>query len=264
MALELRVLALLLSAVTGGAQTAALDQGAQKSTQSPCDAWQTEFGRLSDADRGLLTQYGIVLRASWIISPALVSDCRERLGLEDFLRAALAGNVKRPQQEFLRQNQATVHRVLKKVWPKMGHSPAVPDDGAFNEEKWGILRYAELSPSNLIDLLRESLASDGLSGSFVDFVLTNPQLGIERDIEEIIRREERATTRRDRTSTTEIYCLALLYSMGRKDIPERLSRLSASKRASQIERCVITDLIEKIKAKERIHWQDVEILESQF
>lgn len=268
MARTFQVFVLFVSAASGGALAATPDQSPQRSspqrsTKSVCEAWQARFERLSDTDRGLLMQYGILLRGSWIVSPSLVGECRDRVSLEDFFRAALAGSVGPSQRKFVRQHRATLSRVLRKVWPELGHSPAVQDDGAFNEEKWGILRHAELSSSDLTDLLRESLVSEGLSGAFVDFVLTNPQPGIEPDIEEIIQREEKATSRRDRTSTTEIYGLALLYSMGRNGIPEQLARLKASERTSQIERSVISVLVARIKAKERIHWHDMEVLESQ-
>jgi len=210
----------------------------------------------------MLLRYGIILRKGWIVSPALVDACSQRLGIEDYFRASVGGEVGPSQREFARRNPALLAHVLKRVWPELGHSPSVHDDGSFNQEKWGILKYAGLPATDLADLLRQSLASDGLSGGLVEFVLAGPIHGIDGDIEQIMLREENAVTRRDATSITQIYGLALLYSLGAKGIPERLARVSRSERATQVEKDVISSIRAKIRAKKRILWPDLEILES--
>lgn len=254
---------MVLGLVIAQSSSAFMDQDQPKSAQSPCAAWQASFDRLTDSERDLLTKYGVLLRGRWIVSPFLLVGCAQREGIEDYLRAALAGEVGASQREFANHNRAALSRVVKKIWPGLGHSPAVPDDGALNQEKWGILKYAGLPRVDLLDLLRQSLAAEGVSGGLVDFVLARPVPGIEGELERIVQREENASTRRDITSTTEIYCLALLHSLGRKGIAERLTRLSGSDRATEIEKRVISSILSRIRTKERIRWQDLEVLESQ-
>lgn len=239
------------------------DQDQRKSVATPCTEWQSAYDRLTDAERDLLTKYGVVLRGRWIVSPDLVSDCAQRVGIEDFLRAALAGEVGATQRDFANHHRAELSRVLKKIWSELGHSPGAPADGALNEEKWGILKHAGLPTADLSDLLRQSLAAEGVSGGFVDFVLARPIRSVEGDLERIALREENPATRQDRTSTTEIYCLALLHSLGQKDIAKRLTKLSGSDRTTDVEKAVISAILSRIRAKERIHWQDLEALESQ-
>ncbi len=252
-----------LCMVLVGSLAAAPDQNRRKAAEPPCAAWQARLDHLSDADRGLLTNYGVILRGTWTVSPALVDDCGQRVAIEDYLRAAVAGDVGPPQRESARRYREQLSRVLKKVWTELGHSSAVRADGAFNQEKWGILKYAGLPPADLVDLLRQSLASEGVSAGFVDFVLAQPVRNIEVDLEQIIQREENPSARRDTTSTTEIYCLALLHSMGRKGIAEHLAELKENVRTTAIERQVISTVLARIRAKKRIRWQDVEDLEMQ-
>lgn len=239
------------------------DQNQRESVASPCNEWQAAFDRLTDAERDLLTKHGVLLRERWIISPDLVSDCAQRVRIGDFIQAALAGEVGATQRNFANHNRVELSRVLKKIWPELGRSPGVLADGAVNQEKWGILKYAGLPEPELSDLLRQSLSAEGVSGGFVDFVLSRPIRSIEGDLERIVQREENASTRRDRTSTTEIYCLAVLHSLGQRDIAKRLTRLSGSDRTTGIEKTVISTILSRIRAKERIRWQDLEALESQ-
>ena len=83
------------------------------------------------------------------------------------------------------------------------------------------------------------------------------------DLEGIIRREENASTRHDRTSTTEIECLVLLYIMGAQDIPPRLAKLSESDRTTGTERKGIASLSRKMRSKEPLRWEDVQIIEDE-
>jgi hypothetical protein len=244
-------------------------QNAERAGQAACAALQAQLDQLSQADRGLLDKHGVLLRwprqirreSGWIISPALVPSCETRLGISRYFRAALAGSLEAQDRAFVQRNRRELAYVLGHIWSAVGTSDAVPSDGAFNHEKWGILENAGLSSAELTPLLRRSLSVEGLSGSLVYFALPRRLRGLQGDLESLLRRERNRATALDRTSTTQIYCLALLYSLGAADVSSHLSELLSDAKSTSTQKSVILSLQTRIAAKQAIHWEDLEELE---
>ena len=225
-----------------------------------CVALQNEINSLSDVDRNLLKQYGAVLRKHWIISPDLVQGCDVRRGIAHYLQSALAGETSQDDLAFMRRERKAVAQVIKQIWASIGTSAAVRPDGALVEEKWGILTHSGIPNEDLTDLVRQSLRKEGTSGALVHFALGRRLPGLDRDIEEILRREQDRATARDRTATTEIYCLAILYCLRGSDVEKPLSALISDPRATATEKGVIQTLRKRIEAKQAVRWKDIEDL----
>jgi hypothetical protein len=202
--------------------------------------------------------YGVIERADWTISPDLVTDCKQREGIEDYLAAAMSGNVGPSQREFVHRNGPSLFRVLKRIWPELGHCAAVPADGAVNSEKWGILKYSGLPESQLADLLRESLQSEGLGDEFTSFVLSHPIPALKGDVARELKSEESVSPTRNVDAVIQVYCLALLYSLGQKDVADKLDRLRADDQMTAAQKKVIASLLSKIKGGANITWADIE------
>jgi len=244
-----------LNAAAGGPQT-------WGPSEYQCQAWRAKYNSLSPEQQTLLHRYGVVLTGEWVLSPDLVRECAVRLGIESFLRMAVAGQTHLMDRRFIEANRGTFFRVLKHTWPIMGYSPAVPSDGAFNYEKWGILRSAGLDGRDMAELLRASLRIEGISSGFVYLFLEQPNPRLARDLRDILRRERNPATARDRTATTQLYCLAVLYSIREFDgLDDGLLRVSADQRATDAEKIVAKRLRDLVAHRQTVSWADLEGLE---
>jgi hypothetical protein len=227
----------------------------------PCTEWAVKFDRLSQGERDLLARYGVLLNSGFVLSPQLVPDCTVRIAFETYLNGTILGPPPDTQlQAFVRQHRRTLGSVLEKVWPAIGASPAVKDDGAFRYVKWHLLADSPLASSQVATLLRQSLAKEDLSGPVVWFLFHHPLRDLRTDILRIVRREEDPATRRDRSATTQILGLVLLYSMGERGIGSQLMPLVSACRTTDVERKVIGVVLGRMNDGQPVQWRDIEDL----
>jgi len=220
-----------------------------------------KFDRLSQDDRVLLARYGILLASDFVLSPQLVPDCSVRIAFERYLNGTILGPPPDSQlRAFVRRHRRTLGSVLQRVWPAIGSSPAVKNDGAFRYVKWDLLVDSPLTSSQVASLLRQSLAKEDLSGPVVWFLFHHPVRDLRTDIRRIVRREDDPATRRDRTATTQILGLVLLYSMGEKGIGSQLMPLVSAGRTTDVERKVIGLVLGRINGGQPVQWRDIEEL----
>jgi hypothetical protein len=196
-----------------------------------------------------------------VLSPQLVPDCSVRIAFERYLNGTILGPPPDSQlQAFVGRHRRTLGAVLQRVWPAIGSSQAVKDDGAFRYVRWQLLTDAPLSTSQMAVLLRQSLAKEDLSGPVVWFLFHHPVRDLRTDIRRIVRREDDPATRRDRTATTQILGLVLLYSMGDRGVRSQLMPLISAERTTGVERKVIGVVFERMNGGQPVQWRDIEEL----
>lgn len=165
----------------------------------------------SDEHQDLLTRYGILkVGGCIIVDVELVHSQATRILVTQLIEDGLSGSrFTDDDRKFVRQHQVLVGKVLGKVWPAIGNSPAFPSDGALSSEKWVMLEDPALDRSTVEALVIESIKDGGLWGSAA-------QLMFRRRLPRLLPILNRVAGSAQADVTERLYAIGVLSAMGEK------------------------------------------------
>lgn len=209
----------------------------------------------------LLNKYKIVEGPTGIIlSPKLVRDCEMRRYVSRWITHHLSGDMLHPSSDQLAENyyiskhEDVLNRVLIKVWPLIGNSPAVPNDGAIAYEKWMLL-YDAQTYDKVVDIFVTRDLRRGV------FVWDAAHLLFSRNLPCASHAIRRYTRKTNLDTDGLIYAIAF---MSRKQ-PNRsmalLNSLNTKYSLNGNEKKTVYILRNKILSTQEIEWDDLKYLQ---
>jgi hypothetical protein len=205
---------------------------------------------LPAARRGLLQKYGIVgARQGFILDAALVSDCTKRLGMARALSHGMSGAQDEADRSLIRHHAALYNDILRRIWPAIGESPAVPEDGEVKSEKWGLLRDKILTDATLEALLRPRVLTH-LDADAAYLLIERPVPGLRRLMEE-------KPSAPNSCPSERLFAPAILSRMGTAPAPDRIARALQGMKLTQEEQVAAERLKKRFARHEAAKWADL-------
>jgi hypothetical protein len=233
-------------------------QGEQKA----CLDWESKVKGLNFRDRSALDKYGAIHRSDWVFSSRLIPSCSARHDVANYFERVIKGSRDESVVRFGWLHSDLLNRVVLKVWPLIGRSEAVPNDGSFSSESWALLRQPWMNSSTLISTLRYEIRLRGLSSEVVYTLMDRPQKPLANDIRAVIRRSK---LQKKESSLFEVASASvLLHIFGDVRAHELFMQLELRNGLSAEERAVIAKLHKKATSGEPILWSDLEPLVTEW
>lgn len=219
--------------------------------RADCDSWTEAMNKLTTEDRCMLTHSGVLLRnGRWYFSERLIPDCSVRIQIAEYFRSVVAGQVGIAERRFGWLYAADVSKITRAVWPQLGAGAAVPADGSFNSEKWGLLRQPWLKAEDLAAVLGFEIKKQGVSPEVAVCVLERPLLNLVVPL-------KTAATQARKSTTEVIFALVLLHVCGADGVLKQLAKLRTDTLRSD-ELTALREIQSKIHDGVPVLWGDLE------
>lgn len=230
--------------------------------QRACLDWESKVKGLSFRERSTLDKYGVIHRSDWVFSSRLIPSCSARHDVAQYFERVIKGSRDESVVRFGWLNSDLLNRVVFKVWPLIGRSEAIPNDGSFSSESWALLRQPWMNSRTLILTLRDEIRLRGLSSEVVYTLMDRPQKSLAKDIRAVIRPSK---LREKENSLFEVVSASvLLHILGDVRALELIKQLELRNGLSADERAVIAKLHPKATSGEPILWSDLEPLVTEW
>ena len=128
-----------------------------------CRVWESKIKTLSSRDREALAQNGVIYRGVWIFSSRLIHSCDARQSVAWYFERVIQGKSDEAVVRFGWLNSDLLNKIVSKVWPLIGLSAAIPNDGSFSSESWALLRQPWMDSRTLTSTLRDEIRLRGKS-----------------------------------------------------------------------------------------------------
>lgn len=226
--------------------------------KNDCLDWESKVKRLSVRDRTALDEYGAIRRSGWVFSSRLIPSCMVRLDVAQYFERLIQGSRDESVVRFGWLNSELLNRVVLKVWPLIGRSEAIPNDGSFSSESWALLRQPWMDSRTLISTLRDEIRFRGLSPEAVYTLMERPLKPLENEIKAYVLQER--LPQKEMSIFTIASAFVLLHILGDAQAAKLLSQLELREGLTAEERAVIATLNSKSTTGQPILWLDLEPL----
>lgn len=230
--------------------------------QKDCLDWESKIKGLSFRDRAALDKYGAIHRGDWVFSSRLIPSCRARHDVAQYFKLVIQGSRDESVVRFGWLNSDLLNRVVLKVWPLIGRSEAIPNDGSFSSESWALLRQPWINSKTLTSTLRDEIRLRGLSSEVVYTLMGRPLKPLGNEIRAVIR--EGKLQQKEISLFTIASAFVLLHILGDVRAIELFTQLELRNGLSTDERAVIAKLNSKATSGQPILWSDLEPLVTEW
>ena len=226
--------------------------------QNACLDWELKVKGLSLRDRAALDKYGAIHRGDWLFSSRLIPSCSARHDVARYFERVIQGSRDESVVRFGWLNSDLLNRVVLKVWPLIGRSEVIPNDGSLSSESWALLRQPWMNSKTLTSMLRNEIRLRGLSTELVYTLMDRPLKPLRNDIKVYIRQGQ--LQQNDISLFTIASAFVLLNILGDAWAIELSTQLELRKGLTTEERGVISILNSKAANGQSILWSDLEPL----
>ena len=215
--------------------------------------------KLTKEQQDLLDRYQILdkqvanLPDFFLLSPKLGQSCEVRRAAAHWLQYEIGGHPKDEDQRFAGSHRAFINRVVLRVWPALAASPAAPNDGEFDWEKWDVLDDPIISDNTVTKLVWDDIRKNGLWGSDAAVIFSRSLRGTYPLIRRIPDDPKSHIIEK-------LYAIALMTRM-KPSVPiPPLDSVTRNVQLTKAQAATVENLKKRIQAGQQAEWSDMDEL----